>query len=330
MGDPEEALDSAMLLRDLLLQRRPLQVRIGLHMGPVRVIPDINERTNVIGDGINVAQRIMDFAQSNQVLVSRAYYDVISRITDHTADLFQYMGQYEDKHGRLHEVYAVAQRGATPTTRRQGPSTGYTQTQPVKGAKPLAEEDVQEIEHELARHIGPLAKVIVRKAAPLASSVQALREALAPSIQEPKAREAFIAGANSQSHPNSSPVSGKRSGTKPSNFSGLGPSVPVMARGSSKSVPFGSTPKSQPSSPSGGYSRMAPHPKLELADEESAAIEQHLSKFIGPMAKMLVRKEASRHPAFKDFIGAVANNIDRTEQREQFLAAVRKSLPRRH
>ena len=63
MGDPEEALDSAMLLRDLLLQRRPLQVRIGPHMGPARVISDINERANVIGDGSNAAQRIMDFAQ---------------------------------------------------------------------------------------------------------------------------------------------------------------------------------------------------------------------------------------------------------------------------
>ncbi|HEY8048140.1 MAG TPA: protein kinase, partial [Ramlibacter sp.] len=54
MGDPEEALDSAMLLRDLLVQRRALQVRIGLHMGPVRIISDINSRTNVVGDGINV------------------------------------------------------------------------------------------------------------------------------------------------------------------------------------------------------------------------------------------------------------------------------------
>jgi serine/threonine protein kinase len=331
MGDPEEALDSAMLLRDLLVQRRALQVRIGLHMGPVRVIADINERVNVIGDGINVAQRIMDFAQSNQVLVSRAYYDVISRITDDTADLFQYMGQYEDKHGRLHEVYAVAhQRGATPTTRREGPSTGYTQTQPVRGAKAIAEEDLHEIEMELARLIGPLAKVIVKKAAPLAGTTQALREALAPSIQEPKAREAFIAGTNSRSHPNSVPSSGKRSAAKPSNFGGLGPSVPVVTRGSPKSVPVGASPKSQPSSPSGGYSRVAPHPKLELEAEEATAIEQHLSKFIGPMAKMLVRKEASKHPVFKDFIGAVAGNIDHADQREQFLVAVRKSLPRRY
>lgn len=35
-------------------------------MGPVRVISDINERVNVVGDGINVAQRIMDFAQASR------------------------------------------------------------------------------------------------------------------------------------------------------------------------------------------------------------------------------------------------------------------------
>ena len=322
MGDPEEALDSAMLLRDLLGQRRAFQVRMGLHMGPVRIVSDINERANVIGDGINVAQRIMDFAQGNQLLASRAYYDVISRITDDTADLFQYMGQYEDKHGRMHEVYGVAsQRGATPTTRREGPSTGYTQTLPVKGTQSLAEEDIHEVEVDLARLIGPLAKVLVRKAAALAPTVQALRDALAPTIQEPKAREGFVAGSTSRSRPSGAPPSG------------LGPSIPVVARGSSRSVPFGSAPSrgvSQPSGTTTSGSRLAPHPGLGLEADEAAAIEQHLSRYIGPMAKMLVRKEASRHPAFRDFIAAVAANIDQRDQREQFLFAVRKSLPKRN
>ncbi|HEY8049264.1 MAG TPA: adenylate/guanylate cyclase domain-containing protein, partial [Ramlibacter sp.] len=320
-------LDSAMLLRDLLVQRRALQVRIGLHMGPVRIISDINSRTNVVGDGINVAQRIMDFARSNQVLVSRAYYDVISRITDGTADLFQFMGQYEDKHGRLHEVYAVAhQRGATPTTRREGPTTGYTHTAPAQPAAALAEDGVHEIEAELARHIGPLAKVLARKAAPLAPSLQALRESLAATIPDTKAREAFIAGATSPSHPVSVPVSGKRSTTRPPSVSGLAPSVPVVSRSSNKSVPFGAAPKSQP----GSQSRVAPHPQLDLHADEAALIEQHLSKYIGPMARMLVRKEATKHPNFNDFIGAVAGNIDQPPERDQFLIAVRKALPRRH
>ena len=166
MGDPEEALHSALLLRDLLTQRygTVLTARIGLHMGPVRVIQDINDRVNVIGDGINVAQRVMDFAQPNQVLVSRAYYDVISRITDDTADMFRYLGQREDKHGRVHEVYSVEAHQKT-TTRREGPATGYTQTRPAETHEVSLDPDaVHEVEVELARHIGPLAKVLVKKA----------------------------------------------------------------------------------------------------------------------------------------------------------------------
>jgi serine/threonine protein kinase len=349
MGDPEEALDSAMLLRDLLGQRygAVLSVRIGLHMGPVRVISDINERVNVVGDGINVAQRIMDFAQANQVLVSRSYYDVISRITDDTADLFQYLGQYEDKHGRLHEVYSVAQvaRGAahTGTTRREGPSTGYTQTQPMKTLKPLEPDDVREVEMDLARSIGPLARVLVRKAQPLASTIQALREALAPSIQEPKAREAFLAGATSHSqsgHPNSKPPGASQpvgGTTRPpvpsrstsSQFGSLGPSsqsAPLLPR-SGPSVPLRGQPMSQPASqlsrPS-GTGRV-----LEVSPEELAVIEQTLSKFIGPMAKVLIRKETSRRGTFKEFVEAIAGNIDQASQRAAFVQALKRALPRR-
>jgi serine/threonine protein kinase len=327
MGDPEEALNAAMLLRDLLSQRRAFTVRIGLHMGPVRVIADINDRMNVVGDGINVAQRVMDFAQGNQLLVSRAYYDVISRITDDTAGLFQYMGQYEDKHGRLHEVYAVAtQRGAAPTTRRQGPSTGYTQTVPARAAQPLNADEAHDIEAELARLIGPLAKVLVKKAANIAPTAQALRDALAPSIPEAKAREAFIAGLHSTTHPPSQPISsGRATLSKPAPSNRVSPSQ--FGALPSASMPLAPSGKSVPS---GSFSKLAPNPRLELEADEITAIEQQLSRAIGPMAKMIVRKEASRNASFKDFIAALAGNVDQAEQREQFLQGLRRALPRRH
>jgi len=360
MGDPEEALHSAMLLRDLLSQRYGslLSVRIGLHMGPVRVVSDINDRVNVVGDGINVAQRIMDFAQANQVLVSRSYYDVVSRITDDTQDMFQYLGQYEDKHGRLHEVYSVshAQRGAqgTSTTRREGPSTGYTQTLPVKSAKPLEPDEVHEVEMDLARNIGPLARILVRKAQPLAPTIQALRNALAPSIQEPKAREAFIAGPNSQSHPTHShpvskpsrppgtskpPASSSSRSTSNSQFGALGPSSQSMPLAPPRGAPL-SQPVSQPytgprsqslSQPMSPSSRTGAsmRPLADVPAEEVVIIEQTLSKFIGPMAKMLVKKEMGRRSTFKELITAVADTIDQPEQREAFVLALKRALPRR-
>ncbi len=343
MGDPEEALHSALLLRDLLGQRygTVMSVRIGLHMGPVRIVSDINDRVNVVGDGINVAQRIMDFAQGNQVLVSRAYYEVISRITDDTADLFQYMGQYEDKHGRLHEVYAAQRRqpNAADATRRAIPSTGYTQTRPVNSGQGLEPEEVHEVEVDLARLIGPLARVLVSKAAPLAASIPALRAALAATIQEPKAREAFIAGSTShrpgQSHSVSRPPSSasRSSGVSQpsSNFGAMGPSSKGFADSSRLSQPSQLAQRSQPVSQHLGPSRSGGTGRVmaDVTPEEVTSIEQALSKFIGPMAKMLVRKEMSRHATFKDFINAVANNIDQLPQREQFLQTLKRTLPRR-
>lgn len=337
MGDPEEAMHSGLLLRDLLTQRygSQLSVRIGLHMGPVRVVSDLNDRLNVIGDGINVAQRVMDFAQPNQVLVSRAYYDVISRITDDTAEMFSYLGQYEDKHGRVHELYSVG-CGQRNTTRREGPSTGYTQTVPVKGS-PLDDDAVHEVETELARHIGPLSRVLVKKARALAGTLEELREALAPSIQEPRAREHFLSSASgssqsstSQSQPakgrgsHSGPPSGSRAGSG-SQWGGLGPSVPMP-----RSVPYGqgggrSMPLSQPASRSDLTTRPS-----DLPAEELATLEQVLSRFIGPMARMLLRKELNRAPTYRDLVVAMADTLDNKDQREAFLQALRKALPRRN
>ena len=341
LGDPEEALRSAMLLRDLLGARYggQLAVRIGLHMGPVRVVSDLNERVNVVGDGINVAQRVMDFAAAGQVLVSRAYFDVVSRITDDTAGLFRYLGPHEDKHARVHELYVAEALGQAATQLRQGPATGYTQTLPVKTTLPIEPEELQEIEAELARHIGPLAKVLVRKGQALASTGRALREALAPSIQDAKAREGFVAGPNSQAKPGKSqPLSqppGQLRGqplsqplsrpmSRPPGGSMNQPAPRDFGHVSSPSIPLG------PSSGQGMTRPGASVPiRLNMTAQEMAVIEQTLSKFVGPMARMLVRKETTRHSNYRDFIVAVAAHVDQSAQREVFMQAIALALPSR-
>ncbi|MHB1099642.1 MAG: adenylate/guanylate cyclase domain-containing protein [Burkholderiales bacterium] len=109
LGDPEDALLTAMKLREAVLseQEIPFFLRIGINLGPVRLVQDINKQPNIIGDGINVAQRIMNFAEPNQILVSRSFFDVISCVTDEYAKLFEYQGSRTDKHVREHELYAV-------------------------------------------------------------------------------------------------------------------------------------------------------------------------------------------------------------------------------
>lgn len=112
MGAPEEALFIAMSVRDGILERnkahaQQILVRIGINLGSIRVMKDLNDRPNIIGDGINVAQRIMSFANENQILVSRSYYEVTSRLTKEITNMFTYSGIKQDKHIREHEVYVI-------------------------------------------------------------------------------------------------------------------------------------------------------------------------------------------------------------------------------
>lgn len=112
LGDPEDAVFMALTLRDTLadgasLAVAGLRIRFGINLGPCKLVKDLNGRPNVIGDGINVAQRIMSFADPGQVLVSRSYYEVVSRLSDEYSRLFSYEGSRTDKHVREHEVYAV-------------------------------------------------------------------------------------------------------------------------------------------------------------------------------------------------------------------------------
>lgn len=116
LGDIEDALKVGLSMRHSLrtagvYMDTPLLVRMGINLGPVRLVKDINSQPNIVGDGINVAQRVMDFADIGQLLVSRSYYDAVSRISQEYAGMFHYQGSRTDKHVREHEVYAIGYPG---------------------------------------------------------------------------------------------------------------------------------------------------------------------------------------------------------------------------
>ncbi len=130
LGDPEDTLFAGMSLRDAVAGQDvtsgpQLQIRVGVNLGPVRLVKDINGQPNIIGDGINVAQRVMSFAEPGQILVSRSYYDVMARLSEDYAKLFHYEGAKTDKHVREHEVYAIS---SAPSNLRR--------TVPVPAPKP--------------------------------------------------------------------------------------------------------------------------------------------------------------------------------------------------
>lgn len=106
----EDALFIALTIRDEVLNSNadsetPLYLLIGINLGSVRVEKSSNAKQapNIIGDGLVEAQRIMSFANPNQILVSRAYYDMASKLTLEIAQMFE---KY-DMHVYEHDIYAV-------------------------------------------------------------------------------------------------------------------------------------------------------------------------------------------------------------------------------
>ena len=106
LDDPERALFAALAIFDNVGE---LQVRMGINLGPVYLSKDINGQDNVIGDGINVAQRIMSFANAGELLVSRSFYEVVLLLSGEYSTMFHAKTSQTDKHNRVHEIYAVSQ-----------------------------------------------------------------------------------------------------------------------------------------------------------------------------------------------------------------------------
>jgi class 3 adenylate cyclase len=106
LGDPEDALVVGVSMRG---HSDAVPVRMGINLGPVKLMTDLNDQVNVIGDGINVAQRVMSFAEPGQLLISATYHDVISRLSEHYKSLFTREGRRQDKHVREYEVWSVSE-----------------------------------------------------------------------------------------------------------------------------------------------------------------------------------------------------------------------------
>jgi len=73
-----DILDRIHIYNQSVETMRQFQVRIGINQNDDNTITDINGNMNVIGAGVNLTQRIMSYANGNQILVSRSVYDTLS------------------------------------------------------------------------------------------------------------------------------------------------------------------------------------------------------------------------------------------------------------
>src|SRR5436309_8251495 len=97
-NNPEAPVKCALELSKKLKAHPELSVRMGIHSGPVNEVADVNERTNITGAGINVAQRVMDCGDAGHILLSKHVADDLEQYPQWRSHLHE-LGQCEVKHG---------------------------------------------------------------------------------------------------------------------------------------------------------------------------------------------------------------------------------------
>src|SRR5947207_2984638 len=95
---PEAPLQCAMQIAEALKLHRRLLVRMGINTGPVSCVADVNDRSNMAGAGINIAQRVMDLGNANHILLSKRAAEDLSQYRRWEPYLHE-IGEVEVKHG---------------------------------------------------------------------------------------------------------------------------------------------------------------------------------------------------------------------------------------
>src|SRR5213596_1310335 len=95
---PEEPVQCAMEIARALRNHPPIRLRMGVHSGPVDQVKDVNDRSNVTGVGINIAQRVMDCGDAGHILVSKRVADDLAHDGEWRPHLHD-LGEIDVKHG---------------------------------------------------------------------------------------------------------------------------------------------------------------------------------------------------------------------------------------
>jgi TolB-like protein/class 3 adenylate cyclase/Flp pilus assembly protein TadD len=99
---PEEPARCALEISRALHDHPSIQLRMGVHSGPVNRVIDVNEKTNIAGSGINVAQRVLDCGDAGHILLSAHVAEDLAEYRHWQPHLHD-LGECEVKYGlRLH------------------------------------------------------------------------------------------------------------------------------------------------------------------------------------------------------------------------------------
>src|SRR5256886_4003828 len=96
--NPEAPAECAMEIAQALKSHPAIQLRMGIHSGPVNEVVDVNQRATIAGAGINMAQRVMDCGDAGHILLSKHVAEDLEQ-DERWRQLLHDLGTCEVKHG---------------------------------------------------------------------------------------------------------------------------------------------------------------------------------------------------------------------------------------
>jgi TolB-like protein/class 3 adenylate cyclase/Tfp pilus assembly protein PilF len=94
---PDAPVQCALEISKALKSRPDLRVRMGVHSGPVSAVTDVNNRSNIAGGGINMAQRVMDCGDAGHILLSKRVAEDLAQYRQWQRHLHD-LGECQVKH----------------------------------------------------------------------------------------------------------------------------------------------------------------------------------------------------------------------------------------
>jgi TolB-like protein/Tfp pilus assembly protein PilF len=95
---PERPVRCAIEINQRLKEYPQLKLRMGIHSGPIKVVRDVNDGTNVAGAGINLARRVMDCGDGGHILLSKRVAEDLVQ-SRHWGSYLHDLGECAVKHG---------------------------------------------------------------------------------------------------------------------------------------------------------------------------------------------------------------------------------------
>lgn len=174
--------------------------------------------------------------------------------------------------------------------------TSVSTPQPVLTGVQLSLGRLQEIDHVMAKHIGPLGPVVVRRTLATSFSEQQFFDTLSETFTDGESRANFLRFARRV----------QSSGTTST-------AAPMGARDPGTDSGF------RPTKQSGSH---IARDGLPISPDELSAAERRLATYVGPLARLLIRRAAIESGTIPAFYQKLAANIDKLDDRRRFLESV--------